>query len=51
MGALQRMEQRLESWVNGAFTRAFRSEVQPVEVASALQRELDNNAQIVSRDR
>ena len=51
MGALQRMEQRLESWVNRVFSRAFRSEVQPVEVASALQRELDNNAQIVSRDR
>ncbi len=51
MGALQRMEQRLESWVNRAFSRAFRSEVQPVEVASALQRELDNNAQVVSRDR
>jgi hypothetical protein len=37
--------------VQGAFTRAFRSEVQPVEIAAAIQRELDNNAQIVSRDR
>lgn len=51
MGALQRIEQRLESWVNGGFSRVFRSEVQPVEVAAALQRELDNNAQVVSRDR
>lgn len=51
MGALARIEQRLESWVSGTFTRMFRSDVQPVEVASALQRELDNNAQIVSRDR
>lgn len=51
MGALARIEQRLESWVSGTFTRVFRSDVQPVEVASALQRELDNNAQIVSRDR
>jgi hypothetical protein len=48
---LQRIEERLETWVNGAFSRMFRSEVQPVEVASALQRELDNNVQIVSRDR
>jgi hypothetical protein len=48
---LQRIEERLEAWVNGAFSRMFRSEVQPVEVASALQRELDNNAQVVSRDR
>lgn len=51
MGALQRIEQRLETWVNGTFSRVFRSEVQPVEVAAALQRELDNNAQVVSRDR
>jgi hypothetical protein len=48
---LQRIEERLETWVNGAFSRAFRSDVQPVEIASALQRELDNNAQVVSRDR
>ena len=30
---------------------AFRSAVQPVEIAAALQRECDNNAQILSRDR
>ncbi|TDE12665.1 FhaA domain-containing protein [Jiangella asiatica] len=51
MGVLQRFERRLENLVQGAFTRAFRSEVQPVEIAAAIQRELDNNAQIVSRDR
>jgi hypothetical protein len=51
MGVLQRFERRLESLVQGAFTRAFRSEVQPVEIAAAIQRELDNNAQIVSRQR
>lgn len=51
MGRLQRIEQRLESWVSGIFARTFRSDVQPVEISSALQRELDNNAQVVSRDR
>lgn len=51
VGVLQRFERRLESMVQGAFTRAFRSEVQPVEIAAAIQRELDNNAQIVSRER
>jgi hypothetical protein len=51
MGVLQRFEQRLEGLVQGAFTRAFRTEVQPVEVAAAIQRELDNNAKIVSRER
>jgi hypothetical protein len=51
MGMLQRFENRLEQLVSGAFARAFRSAVQPVEVAAALQREVDNSAQILSRDR
>jgi hypothetical protein len=51
MGVLQRLEQRLEHMVTGAFARTFRSAVQPVEVAAALQREIDNAAQILSRDR
>lgn len=48
---LQRFERRLENAVSGAFARAFRSSVQPVEIASALQHEVDNSAQILSRDR
>ena len=51
MGGLQRFEQRLESMISGAFARAFRSAVQPVEIAAALQRECDNNTQILSRQR
>ena len=51
MGGLQRFEQRLEQLISGAFARAFRSAVQPVEIAAALQREVDNNTQILSRDR
>ncbi|MFT4008820.1 MAG: DUF3662 and FHA domain-containing protein [Nocardioidaceae bacterium] len=51
MGLLQRFENRLEQVVSGTFARAFRSAVQPVELAAALQREVDNNAQVVSRDR
>ncbi|HET7328815.1 MAG TPA: DUF3662 and FHA domain-containing protein [Nocardioidaceae bacterium] len=51
MGVLQRFEQRLEQLVTGTFARAFRSAVQPVELAAALQREIDNSAQILSRDR
>ena len=31
--------------------KAFRSAVQPVEIAAALQRDLDNNAQVLSRQR
>ena len=48
---IQRFEQRLESVVTGAFARAFRSAVQPVEIAAALQREVDNSAHVLSRDR
>ena len=51
MGMLQRFESRLEQIVSGAFAKAFRSAVQPVEVAAALQREVDNSAQILSRNR
>ncbi|WP_370250261.1 FhaA domain-containing protein [Nocardioides sp.] len=51
MGGLERFERRLESMISGAFARTFRSAVQPVEIAAALERELDNNAQILSRDR
>lgn len=51
MGALQNLERRLEQAISGAFAKAFRSAVQPVEIAAGLQRECDNNAQILSRDR
>lgn len=50
MGVFQRFERRLEGMVTGAFARIFRSAVQPVEIAAALQRELDNSAQILSRN-
>ncbi len=51
MSGLQKFEQRLEQLVSGAFARAFRSAVQPVEISAALQRECDNNTQILSRQR
>ena len=51
MGVLDRFERRLDRLVNGAFARAFKSEVQPVEIASALQRECDDKAAIVGRGR
>jgi hypothetical protein len=37
--------------VEGAFARAFKSELQPVEVASAIQREMDDRAAIVAQGR
>ena len=51
MGVLQRFERRLEGLVNGAFAKAFKSDVQPVEIASYLQRECDERAAVVSRGR
>jgi hypothetical protein len=51
VGVLQRFERRLEGLVNGAFAKAFKSDVQPVEIASYLQRECDERAAVVSHGR
>ena len=51
MGLLERFEDSLDRLVNGAFARAFKAEVQPVEIASALQREINDRAAVVDRNR
>lgn len=51
MGILDRFEQSLDKLVNGAFAKAFKSELQPVEIAAALQQEMDERAAVVSRSR
>lgn len=51
MGLLDNLERRLENVVNGAFAKAFRSGVQPVDITAGLRRELDTKAAVVSRDR
>lgn len=51
MRAFARFERRLEGFVEGAFARAFRSELQPVEVARALTREVDDRAAIIGKGR
>ena len=51
MGILERIERGLERAVNTAFAKTFRSGVQPVEITSALKRELDGRASVVARDR
>lgn len=51
MGILDNFEKGLERAVNGAFAKTFRSGLQPVEITSALRRELDTKAAVVSRDR
>ena len=51
MGLLERFEDSLDRMVNGAFARAFKAEVQPVEIASALQREISDRAAVIDRNR
>jgi hypothetical protein len=51
MGVLDRFERGIEKAVNGAFARAFKSEVQPVEIASSLRRAMDDRAVVVGRGR
>ncbi len=51
MGLLDSFEKGLERAVNGAFAKTFKSGLQPVEITSALRRELDTKAAVVSRDR
>lgn len=48
---LDTFEQRLDRLVNGAFAKAFKAEVQPVEIAAALQRELDDRVTVMGADR
>lgn len=51
MGVFDRFEKSVERVVNGAFAKAFRSEVKPVEIASAVRREMDDRAAVLSRGR
>ena len=51
MGVFDRFERRLEGLVNKPFAKAFHDEVEPVEIAAALQRECDGKAAIVGRGR
>ena len=51
MSILNKFERRVDRLVNGAFAKAFATEVQPVEIAAALQREVDEKAVIIGAGR
>jgi hypothetical protein len=51
VGVLQRFERRLEGMVEGAFARTFKSDLQPLEVGGAVQREMNERAAIVAQGR
>jgi hypothetical protein len=48
---LENFEKGLERFVNGAFSKTFKSELQPVEIAAAIKNEMDAKSSILSRDR
>lgn len=51
MGFLDNVERGLEKLVRGAFSTGSRSQVQPLEIASALRKELDNRSIVLSQGR
>ena len=51
MSIFGKFEKKVESAVNGVFARAFKGDVQPVEIAARLQKELDAEAKLMSRDK
>ena len=51
MGWLHGVERKLENVVNNVFARAFRSEVEPIEIATRLTKELDSQAKLLNRDK
>lgn len=51
MGLLDNVERGIEKVVRGAFSRGSRAQVQPVEIASRLRRELDNKAMTIAEGR
>ncbi|MEO8555651.1 MAG: DUF3662 and FHA domain-containing protein [Actinomycetota bacterium] len=51
MGLFDRVERGLERAVHGVFAKAFKAEVQPVEIASAMRRAMDDRAAVVGHGR
>jgi hypothetical protein len=51
VGVLQRFERRLEGMVGLAFARVFKGKVHPAEIAHALQREADEQRNVLSGGR
>ncbi len=51
MGVFDRFEKGVERAVNSVFSRAFRSELKPVEIASAIRRDMDDRSAALSRGR
>jgi hypothetical protein len=51
VGVFDRFEKGIERAVNGAFAKAFRADVQPVEIASALRKAADDRSAVIGHGR
>jgi hypothetical protein len=51
LGFLENFEKGLERLVTGAFTKTFKSDLQSIEIASAIKNEMDAKSSILDRDR
>lgn len=51
MGVFDKAEKRIESAVGKVFARAFKGYVHPVEIVAGIQRELDAETKLLSRDK
>jgi hypothetical protein len=51
LGFLDKFEKTLENKVTGLFSKTFKSGLEPLEIASAIKKEMDAKASILSRDR
>ena len=49
MGVFDKAERKIDSVVGKVFARAFKGDVQPVEIAAGIQRELDAEAKLLSK--
>ncbi|MCI5826585.1 MAG: FHA domain-containing protein [Arcanobacterium sp.] len=51
MGAFDKIERGVEHAVDSVFSRAFRSDLKPVELASGIKKSMDDRAAALSRER
>jgi len=51
LGFIENFERRLETFVNGAFSKAFKSQLQPVEISAAIKAKMDASAAVMGKDR
>lgn len=51
MGWLHSVERGLENAVSSVFTKTFRGAVEPIEISTRLQKELDARAKLLNRDK